>query len=195
MSSNQLFAVDKVKIINEFTKSKGSTFCGKCGHSLLGEALDSALREKNRLENTVRNLVDKMPMASIQSPVNWDYEVIGLVTGQASTGTGVFSDVASSFTDVFGGQSGTINRKLRGGEVTCMSQLRIGALELGANAVLGVDIDYAEFGGDNSIVTVCMTGTAVKLKNVEILGEERTKILTTLTESIERIGYLSQLSK
>ena len=195
MSSNQLFSLDKIKIINEFTTSKGSAYCGKCGSKVLEEAMVNIVREKIHIENMVRHLIDNIPMASIQSPINWDYEVIGIVTGQSATGTGVFSDAASSFTDIFGGQSGTISRKLRGGESMCMSQLRARALEIGANAVLGVDIDYAEFGGDKSIVTVCMTGTAVLLKNTEILGEKRTKILAELRTLYERIGYLTELSK
>jgi len=107
----------------------------------------------------------------------------------------MFSDVASSFTDVFGGQSGKINRRLRGGEMMCMAQLRLSAPEIGGNAVVGVDIDYTEFGGEKGIVAVCMTGTVVRLKNTEILGDEKAPLLTILASSLERIKYLKQLLK
>jgi uncharacterized protein YbjQ (UPF0145 family) len=48
--------------------------------------------------------------------------------------------------------------------------LRKETLELGGNAVLATDIDYAEVGGDKGMLIVCMTGTAVLLKNPEVLG-------------------------
>lgn len=195
MTSTTFISENRVKLINEFTKTKGSAFCTKCSSALLQEVSVAINTDRNRQEGIIKRLIENVPIASIHSPVNWDYEVVGIVTGQSSAGTGVFSEVASSFTDFFGAQSGTINRKLKNGEMMCMNQLRVFAVELGANAIIGVDIDYAEFGGDKGIVTVCMTGTAVRLKNIEIIGESKASCIRDSQKAFDRIKYLNTLNQ
>ena len=54
------------------------------------------------------------------------------------------------------------------------------ALDLGGNAVVAADIDYAEVGGASAMLMVCMTGTAVKLSNPEILGDGKAERIDAL---------------
>ena len=77
--------------------------------------------------------------------------------------SGVVSEFTSSFTDLFGVQSGRFNKKLKAGEDICFAQLRKQALDLGGNAVIATDIDYSEVGGGKGMLMVCMGGTAIKL--------------------------------
>jgi uncharacterized protein YbjQ (UPF0145 family) len=115
--------------------------------------------------------------------MDWRFTPLGLVTGQSVTGTGVFSEFASSWTDFFGAQSKAYNQKIAGGETICQTQLRLKCVELGGNAILATDIDYAEVGGGKGMLMVCMTGTAVLLENTEVMGAETIEGLNIVTET------------
>ena len=80
-------------------------------------------------------------------------------------GTGFFSEISSGISDLLGQQSAALSDKIRVGERSCFSQIRKEAIRCGANAILALDIDYNEMGGLKGMVMVCMTATAVNLKN------------------------------
>lgn len=124
--------------------------------------------------------------------MGWSYEPIGIVTAQTVTGTGIFSDVASAFTDLFGTQSGTYNTKLREGENFCKASLQSQAIELGGNAVLAVDVDYAEVGGQRAMLMVCMTGTAIKVADCQ---SSLSGHLTTLADAHQTALRASKLDE
>jgi uncharacterized protein YbjQ (UPF0145 family) len=163
ISSNEALPTYKLRILNQGRDEHWETACNKCGDAAYAEARQQLSNESSALKATLKHILPRVPVVSLQSPMGWTYEPIGIVTGQTVTGTGVFSDVASAFTDLFGTQSGTYNSKLREGENLCKTQLRGQTIELGGNAVLAVDIDYAEVGGQRAMLMVCMTGTAVKI--------------------------------
>jgi uncharacterized protein YbjQ (UPF0145 family)/DNA-directed RNA polymerase subunit RPC12/RpoP len=189
-SVNMLNKIE-IQFIKEFIpEAKSDYYCNKCGNKLLAEAKESVEIEKSKIRSRLQIILPSIPVISTHSPVNWDYEVIVMVTGQSTTGTGVFSEFSSSFTDLFGAQSGSYNRKLKAGEDLCFSQLRIQAIDSGANAVIATDIDYSEVGGEKGMLMVCMAGTAVRLKNTNIIGSERAKLLDEITELNKRIKYL-----
>ena len=89
---------------------------------------------------------------------------LGVVTGEAIIGANIFRDILASFTDIVGGRSATYERELRSARDIAVSELKQAALEAGANAVVGVDIDYETVGGSGSMLMVSATGTAVKLR-------------------------------
>lgn len=193
-SKVEQYDTSKVKLINEFTDDRSRDYCTKCGKTLYQQALAKYNQEVEAINKRLQKLIFAIPLVSIHSPLNWDYEVIGLVTGQSTTGTGVISEITSSFTDLFGAQSGRFNEKLKYGEQLCGGQIRKQTLEMGGNAILGVDIDYADVGGDKGMLMVCMSGTAVILKNVEILGEKKVNYLKELTEANNRAAYLRTIN-
>lgn len=158
--------------INEFSDAKSPGYCTKCFRPLLDEAVETYNLRKAKATETIKNLIDQIPIVTIQSPLNWDYEVIGMITSQSVTGTGLVAEIVSDWTDFFGKQSNTYNKKLREGEDRCKAQLRMEALNLGANAIIAADIDYSEAGGTKGMLMVCISGTAVRLKNLEVLGKE-----------------------
>jgi uncharacterized protein YbjQ (UPF0145 family) len=116
-----------------------------------------------------------------------------MVTGQSVTGTGVISEFTSSWTDFFGAQSNRYNAKLKAGEQLCFAQLRKQAADMGGNAVIATDIDYSEVGGDKGMLMVCMAGTAVRLKNLDVLSENRQKYLPTIDRVSQRFAELQSL--
>ncbi len=165
----------------------------QCGKELYIECKGKLTEEKNSITNQLRKLIFSVPVISTHSPLNWDYDILDMVTGQSTTGTGVISEFTSSFTDLFGAQSGRHNKKLKAGENMCFAQLRKQALDKGGNAVIATDIDYSELGAMKGMIMVCMAGTAVRLKNLDVLGQAKAKRIEELVVLNERIRYLGGL--
>lgn len=89
---------------------------------------------------------------------------LGVITTNIVIGANLFSDFAASFTDVFGGFSNTYQSKLEKIYHAAIDDLKHKALNMGANAVIGVRVDFDEVtGGGKSMFMVSITGTAIKL--------------------------------
>jgi len=182
-SNNQLLSQEVTEFIHAFTSSRAPQYCEKCGKPLIEQARQQARAQDAKLGAILNKYIHYVPLLSIQAPPAWSFTPLGLVTGQSVTGTGVFAEFASSWTDFFGAQSNAYNQKIAGGEIICQTQLRLKCIELGGNAILGTDIDYAEVGGLKGMLMVCMTGTAVLLENTEIIGKEALEGLNMVTQT------------
>lgn len=88
---------------------------------------------------------------------------LGLVTGEAILGANVFRDFFASVRDVVGGRSGAYERVLRSARDAAVEELEDEARSRGADAVIGVDLDYEVLGKEGSMLMVSASGTAVKL--------------------------------
>jgi uncharacterized protein YbjQ (UPF0145 family) len=91
-------------------------------------------------------------------------EYIGLVTGEAIMGANMFRDFMAGITDLIGGRSGTYESKLADARETALQEMQDLAQQQGANAVVGIDIDYEVLGANNGMLMVTATGTAVKIE-------------------------------
>jgi len=92
---------------------------------------------------------------------------IDIVTSECVFGMNIFKDIFASFTDVFGGRSESSQKVLRDARNVCLMELRKEALLVGANAVIGIDLDYSEFsGGGKSMLFLVASGTAVTAKPI-----------------------------
>ena len=85
----------------------------------------------------------------------------GIVTGEAIMGANIFKDLFAGIRDIVGGRSATYEAELRRARDLAISDLQHAAAELGANAVVGVDIDYETVGSHGSMLMVTVSGTAV----------------------------------
>ena len=85
----------------------------------------------------------------------------GIVTGEAILGANIFKDLFAGIRDIVGGRSATYERELRRAREMAMAEVMQSAAELGANAVVGVDIDYETVGTNASMLMVTVSGTAV----------------------------------
>ena len=85
----------------------------------------------------------------------------GIVTGEAIMGANIFKDLFAGIRDIVGGRSATYERELRRAREMAMAEVMQSAAELGANAVVGVDIDYETVGTNASMLMVTVSGTAV----------------------------------
>ncbi len=90
---------------------------------------------------------------------------LGLVTGETIIGANIFKDLFASIRDVVGGRSSSYERVLKEAKDTAMLEMQEQAERLGANAIIGIDLDYENIGASGSMLMVVATGTAVRIKN------------------------------
>ncbi len=90
-----------------------------------------------------------------------DYK--GVVTGETIIGANFVKDFFASIRDVVGGRSGSYESVLAEARETSMREMMERAASLGANAIVGIDIDYETIGQGNSMMMVAVSGTAVVL--------------------------------
>jgi uncharacterized protein YbjQ (UPF0145 family) len=88
---------------------------------------------------------------------------LGIVTGEAIMGANLFRDLFAGLRDIVGGRSAAYEKELRSARRVALAELSQSALELGADAVVGVDLDYEVLGETNGMLMVSVSGTAVKL--------------------------------
>ncbi len=87
----------------------------------------------------------------------------GVVTGEAILGANIFKDFFASVRDIVGGRSAAYENELKKARTIAFDELAEQARELGANAVVGIDIDYETVGSQGGMLMVSVTGTAVSL--------------------------------
>ena len=87
----------------------------------------------------------------------------GLVTGEAILGANIFRDFFAHITDIVGGRSAAYETELRKAKDIAVEEMQVQARSMGANAVVGVDLDY-ETVGNGTMLMVSASGTAVSVE-------------------------------
>jgi uncharacterized protein YbjQ (UPF0145 family) len=118
-----------------------------------------------RLENkSLRNIPGKDdPMLVTTTPTIEGQPIkqyLGLVTGEAILGANIFKDLFAGIRDIVGGRAGAYERELRRAQEIALAEMQQAAQAKGANAIVGVDLDY-ETVGQGSMLMVTVSGTAV----------------------------------
>ena len=90
-------------------------------------------------------------------------DYVGIVTGEAILGANIFKDLFAGIRDIVGGRSGAYEDELRKARTIALEELAAAASQLGADAVIGVDLDYETVGQGGSMLMVTASGTAVRL--------------------------------
>ncbi|PJA32415.1 MAG: hypothetical protein CO187_04105 [Zetaproteobacteria bacterium CG_4_9_14_3_um_filter_53_7] len=90
-----------------------------------------------------------------------DYK--GVVVGEAILGANIFRDMFAGIRDIVGGRSGAYEKEMAKARTIAFAEMQTRASELGANAIVGIDIDYEVIGKDGSMMMVSVSGTAVTL--------------------------------
>tara|TARA_B100001175_G_scaffold28443_1_gene20930 strand:- start:600 stop:917 length:318 start_codon:yes stop_codon:yes gene_type:complete len=89
-------------------------------------------------------------------------QYIGVVTGEAISGANFLKDLMATLKDFTGGRSGAYEEELSKARNIAFDEMNEKALKMGANAVVGIDIDYGTLGDTGSMLMVSVNGTAVK---------------------------------
>ncbi len=89
---------------------------------------------------------------------------LGIVAGEAIMGANIFKDMFAGIRDIVGGRSGAYEDELAKAKEFALQDMQSRASELGADAIVGVDIDYETISGKVSMLMVICNGTAVKFK-------------------------------
>ncbi|HEH9394553.1 heavy metal-binding domain-containing protein [Aeromonas salmonicida] len=88
-------------------------------------------------------------------------EYRGIVVGEAILGANIFKDLFAGIRDIIGGRAGAYEKELARAREIAFDELKERAQALGANAVVGIDIDYEVVGQNGSMLMVSISGTAV----------------------------------
>lgn len=86
---------------------------------------------------------------------------LGLVSGEAILGANIFKDFFAGIRDIVGGRSAAYEEELRKAKEIALTEMKQQAIELGANAVIGVDLDYETVGQTGGMLMVSASGTAI----------------------------------
>ena len=88
----------------------------------------------------------------------------GVVTGEAILGANIFKDIFASIRDIVGGRSAAYEKELQKAREIAFDEMSQQAADLGANAIVGIDIDYETVGAQGGMLMVSVGGTAVTIK-------------------------------
>ena len=86
---------------------------------------------------------------------------LGIVSGETIIGANLFRDILASIRDIVGGRSGAYEEVLREAKQTALEEMAAQARALGANGVVGIDLDYETVGSNGGMLMVTASGTAV----------------------------------
>jgi uncharacterized protein YbjQ (UPF0145 family) len=116
-----------------------------------------------------KNLREKAEISSIlltteTSPNLNIVERVEIVTAEVAYGMNIFKDLFASVRDVVGGRSEAVQKTMRDARRTALYELQREAHAVGANAVVGVDLDYVELSAAGSMVMLVASGTAVRIE-------------------------------
>ena len=106
-----------------------------------------------------RNLMILTTTATLQDKTITDYR--GIVTGEAIVGANIFKDLFAGIRDIVGGRSGAYEQELAKARTIAMQEMQERAQAIGANAIIGIDLDYETVGQGGSMLMVTASGTAV----------------------------------
>jgi uncharacterized protein YbjQ (UPF0145 family) len=88
----------------------------------------------------------------------------GVIAGEAILGANLFKDMFAGIRDLVGGRSASYERELQRARELALEEMQDRARELGANAIVGIDLDYEVLGQGNSMLMVSASGTAVVIE-------------------------------
>ena len=91
-------------------------------------------------------------------------QYLGIVTGEAILGANTFRDLFAGIRDIVGGRSASYEKELTRARDIALEEMQARAAQLGANAVVGVDLDYEVLGAGNGMLMVSASGTAVEVR-------------------------------
>lgn len=183
-----------VELVNFALRMEYEALCEKCGTGPRGEAYDTLRGERDRVRKMIEAWIAYFPMMTVGNlPGNADYRILGMVTANVTVGTGLFNEFSQGFSDFFGkvnSQSGMAH-KVNNGEGAARGILVHKAIGMGANCIIGVDVDYGIT--NNNAATVNMQGTAVAISDLaSVLTPNGCEAYERIAQAWQRVGDLNR---
>jgi len=194
MSSNRMYNSDEIEFINMFTAQTTTSLCDKCGKQFLAEAKSNYQQIRKDISLQVRLFYNSFPILTIQPPQSWEFDALGLVTAQTSQNNKVKN---SSILEVLLDANRNVvdlDNSANKGELECMELLRQKTYALGGNAIVGIDVDYAEFGLKGELMLICMAGTAIYIKDIEKVNKVITKASSRFEQYRDKVDMISKFA-
>lgn len=192
-SPNGRVPSDIVAILASIRGEHIPEMCEKCGQSPLADAQRHVQQESDKCRAYINRYIGYFPMLTVaQLPPGAEYRVISMVTANATVGTGIFSELSQAFSDIFGltNTETGMSLKMNSGEASVRVILARKAIALGANAVIGVDVDYGVTGNNAPIVN--MQGTAVHIANfAHVFTDQACESANKISSAFERADQLA----
>ncbi len=156
--------------ISRFSLSESAAHgrCSSCQneHKAKKEHLERQRLELEQQQSELRALRVQKIILTTETAHNLPVtDRLGIVTAECVIGMHLLQDAAALFRDAFGGRSKTMQKGLRDAREMALDELKAEAAALGADAVVGVDLDYSEISGaGKAMLFLVASGTAVKLE-------------------------------
>lgn len=184
-----------VALVNFVNGAQHPELCAKCGDPLLAQVHDGIDRELSERTRFVESRIVDFPMLTLSwLPGHAEVRMKNMVTANVTVGTGFLSEFSQGLSDLAGAvnTNSGMSYKVNKGEATARSILVAKAMALGANGIVGVDIDYGTTG--NNAATVNMQGTAVVFANLRsVLDDDAFARAQELQDAFDRIAQLRRL--
>jgi len=100
-------------------------------------------------------------------------QYIGMVSGETIAGVNMFKDFAAGLSNMFGGRASSYENEIANASRTAVNEMCTRAQSMGANAVVGVHVDYFTAGADNGMLAAIATGTAVVLQKLYVTSAKQ----------------------
>ena len=138
--------------------------CGDCTLSIIGkQMIDATIQQQETLQ--AHNEATSRIMLTTETAPNLNItKRIEIVTAECAFGMNMFKDLFAGVRDIVGGRSEAVQKTMRDSRRTALYELKKEAYEVGANAVVGVDLDYVELSNNGSMVMLVASGTAVVIE-------------------------------
>lgn len=145
---------------------KNLTLLNKMTDDLCRSCLSAGHTEKNSAEPKKAE-IDTILLTTESNPDLKITKRIEIVTAECAFGMNMFKDLFAGVRDIVGGRSEAVQKTMRDARRTALYELKKEAYEVGANAVVGVDLDYVELSATGSMVMLVASGTAVVTQDAD----------------------------
>lgn len=142
----------------------GADLCNACASKQGGIASDANLSAMNAEREMIQSVIVTTTPSLDGYRVT---KVVDVISAECVFGMNIFKDFFTGLTDFFGGRSETSQKVLKDARQLCIRELKTEAYRVGANAVIGVNLDYSEFSGQGkSMLFLVASGTAVVIEKI-----------------------------
>jgi len=194
MTSKFFIKEEARNFINAHTSRTSEAYCNECAAKSLSSLRKTIDVQTKELTENIQKHLTRIPIITANNPPYWHYEIVGIVSAQSVSGTGLFAELSTSVNDLFGTQSNTLGSKIKNGEEICKNKLKLECLRAGGNAVIATDIDYSEVGGSKAMLMVCMAGTAIYVKKWDDSFDKFQSEFDKLRNDTEKLTELTSIN-